>query len=159
MLSGLSPANIRQHAPAFAECSVFSNIVFRSSIIIGCMPSNTVEPFFLALILLLGFSISRARGGWQKLQNLLIVGAFMGFGLGIGFVLGLSIGNTMIGSYFGVALMWALGSIAAVGRIRKNRRFARIDEHRGRILTAPSSRVWQKASVVIWGLARWWEPS
>ena len=121
-----------EHSPpcaAFAmSAPVFSNIVFRSSIIIGCMPSNSVEPFFLALILLLGFAISRARGGWQKLQNLLIVGAFMGFGLGIGFLLGLSIGNPMIGSYFGVALMWALGSIAAVGRIRKNRRFARIDE-------------------------------
>ena len=92
------------------------------------MPLNTVAPFFLALILLLGFAISRARGGWQKLQNLVIVGAFMGFGLGIGFVLGLSVGNPLIGSHFGVALMWALGSIAAVGRIRKNRRFASLDE-------------------------------
>jgi hypothetical protein len=93
----------------------------------SALSQNTVAPFFLALLLLLGFAISRARGGRQKLQNLLIVCTFMGLGLGIGLALGLSMRDSMIGGYFGAALMWALGSIAAVGRIRKNRRFARID--------------------------------
>jgi hypothetical protein len=51
----------------------------------------------------------------------------LGLGLGIGLALGLSMRDSMIGGYFEAALMWALGSIAAVGRIRKNRRFARID--------------------------------
>jgi hypothetical protein len=89
---------------------------------------NIVEPFFLALLLLVGFAIARARGGKQKLINLLVVVAFMAAGTSIGFGLGLSVKNSIIANYSGAALMWALGSIAAVGRIRKNRRFAKIDE-------------------------------
>jgi hypothetical protein len=92
----------------------------------SALTQDVVEPFFVALVLLLGFAIVRARGGRQKLQNLFIVCAFMGIGLGIGLALGFSVRNSMIGGYFGSAMMWALGSISAVGRIRKNRRFARI---------------------------------
>jgi len=75
---------------------------------------------------LLGFAIVRARGARQKLQNLLLICAFMEIGFGIGLALGFLVGNPIVGSYFGTQLMWALGSIAAVGRIRKNRRFAKI---------------------------------
>jgi len=63
----------------------------------------------------------------QKLANLLVVFAFMAGGACIGLGLGLSVRNSIISSYTGSALMWAFGSLAAVGRIRKNRRFARID--------------------------------
>ncbi len=90
------------------------------------MSQTAIGPFFLALVLLLGFALVRARGARQKLQNLLVICAFMEIGFGIGLALGFIAGNTTVGSYFGAELVWALGSIAAVGRIRKNRRFARI---------------------------------
>ncbi len=90
------------------------------------MSQTAVGPFFLALVILLGFAIVRARGARQKLQNLLTICAFMEIGFGIGLGLGFLIGNSIVGSYFGAELVWALGSIAAVGRIRENRRFARI---------------------------------
>ena len=92
----------------------------------SALTQDVVEPFFVALVLLLGFAIVRARGARQKLQNLLLICAFMEIGFGIGLALGFLVGNSIVGSYFGTQLMWALGSIAAVGRIRKNRRFARI---------------------------------
>jgi hypothetical protein len=87
---------------------------------------SAVEPFLVALVLLVGFAIARARGGKEKLLNLAVVCAFMAGGLLLGLGLGVSVRNSIIGSYAGSALMWAWGSIAAVGRIRKNRRFARI---------------------------------
>jgi hypothetical protein len=45
----------------------------------------------------------------------------------IGFVFGYSARNSVVGGYLAFEVMWALGSLAAVGRIRRNRRFARID--------------------------------
>jgi hypothetical protein len=44
----------------------------------------------------------------------------------VGFVFGYSAKDFGVGSYLAFELMWALGSIAAVGRIRRNRRFAKI---------------------------------
>ena len=51
----------------------------------------------------------------------------MGMGWVIGFAFGYSTNNPVVAGYLAFELMWALGSLAAVGRIRRNRRFARID--------------------------------
>ena len=45
----------------------------------------------------------------------------------IGFAFGYSTNNGAVADYLAFELLWALGSIAAVGRIRRNRRFVRID--------------------------------
>ena len=91
------------------------------------MDRSAVETFLVALFLLSAFAVARARGGKDKCLNLLVICAFMGMGWVIGFAFGYSAKNSVVGGYLAFELMWALGSIAAVGRIRKNRRFARID--------------------------------
>ena len=91
------------------------------------MNQSAVQAFLLALTLLAAFAIARARGGKDKLLNLTVIGAFMTTGSAMGFVLGFSARSLAIGNYLAFELMWALGCVAAVGRIRKNRRFASID--------------------------------
>ena len=91
------------------------------------MDRHAVEAFLIALFLLSGFVIARARGGKDKCLNLLVICAFMGMGSVIGFAFGYSTNNGAVAEYLAFELMWALGSLAAVGRIRRNRRFARID--------------------------------
>lgn len=105
----------------------------KNQIMIGCYAAIGREPKYCRTIssgtsASVGFCDIECTNGRQKIHNLLIVCAFMGLGLGIGLALGLSMRNSMIGDYFGFAFLWALGSIAAIGRIRKNRRFARIDK-------------------------------
>jgi hypothetical protein len=91
------------------------------------MDQRAVEAFLVALFLLSGFAVVRARTGKDKFLNLLVILAFMGMGSVIGFVFGYSARDSIVGGYLAFELMWALGSIAAVGRIRRNRRFARIE--------------------------------
>jgi hypothetical protein len=91
------------------------------------MDRQAVEAFLVALFLLSAFAVARARSGKDKFLNLLVICAFMGVGSVIGFALGYSTENSVVASYLAFELMWALGSLAAVGRIRRNRRFARID--------------------------------
>jgi hypothetical protein len=82
--------------------------------------------FLVALFILSGFAVARARSGKDKLFNLLVIFSFMGMGSMIGFLLGYSAKNSIVGGYLAFDLMWSLGSVAAVGRIRSNKRFARI---------------------------------
>ena len=91
------------------------------------MDRSAVEAFLVALFLLSGFAVARARGGKDKFLNLLVICAFMGMGSVIGFAFGYSAKNSVVGVYLAFEVMWALGSLAAVGRIRRNRRFAKID--------------------------------
>lgn len=91
------------------------------------MDHRAVEAFLVALFILSGFAVARARAGKDKCLNVLVICAFMGMGSLIGFVFGYSAKNSVVGGYLAFELMWALGSLAAVGRIRRNRRFARID--------------------------------
>jgi hypothetical protein len=91
------------------------------------MDHRAVEAFLVALVLLSGFAVARARGAKDKFLNMLVICVFMGMGSVIGFAFGYSAKNPVIGGYLEFELMWALGCIAAVGRIRRNRRFARID--------------------------------
>jgi hypothetical protein len=91
------------------------------------MDHRAVEAFLVALFLLSGFAVARARNGKDRFLNLLVICAFMGMGWVIGFVFGYSAKNSVVGGYLAFELMWALGCIAAVGRIRRNKRFARIN--------------------------------
>ena len=90
------------------------------------MESGAVQVFLVALFLLLAFAVAGARGGKDKVLNLLVISTFMWMGSVVGFVFGYSAKDFGVGSYLAFELMWALGSIAAVGRIRRNRRFAKI---------------------------------
>jgi len=91
------------------------------------MDRQAVEAFLVALFLLSAFAVARARSGKDKFLNLLVICTFMGMGWVIGFAFGYSTNNPVVAGYLAFELMWALGSLAAVGRIRRNRRFARID--------------------------------
>jgi hypothetical protein len=103
------------------------NIIFKlQSGVSASMDRNAVEAFLVALFLLSAFAVARARGGKDKVLTLLVISAFMGSGSVIGFVFGYSAKDEFVGAYLAFELMWALGSIAAVGRIRRNRRFAKI---------------------------------
>lgn len=92
------------------------------------MNEAAIEAFLVALFLLAAFAIHGASSGKDKLFNLVVIGAFMATGSAIGFVFGYSAGSLAIGKYLAFELMWALGCLAAVSRIRRNRRFANIDE-------------------------------
>jgi hypothetical protein len=83
--------------------------------------SNPVGGLFLLLLIVLTvWAIFGAKGAKWKLLNLLIIVAFVGVGLGLGYLAGLWSSNMAIGAHFSVLLATLLGSAAAYVCLRRN---------------------------------------
>jgi hypothetical protein len=79
----------------------------------------------LALVALSVLAIASAKGMKWKLLNLLIILAFMGLGLLIGWGMGMWGKNMEIGALVAIPLACLLGAVGALGCWRRNKRRAK----------------------------------